>query len=130
LRCDAWFVNLTGHAVFKKLAVGYITLAFEILEYNLSKDCFNELRKQFSRFAPQLTEWSETTIHFKHIPASYNDHAITRAWREDIEIHGFGRGESEAKEAFLQGLASVGEFLLKECLSYPQALKKGGKTIS
>lgn len=130
LRCDAWFVEVTGHAIFEKLAIGYITIAFEILEYNLSKDCFNELRKRFMRFASQVPEWSETTIHFKHIPTSYNDHGINRAWSEDIEIHGFGRVEQEAKDAFLQGLIPVGEFLLKECLSYPQELKKGRKTIS
>jgi hypothetical protein len=31
LRCDAWFVEVTGHAVYKNLAVGYITIALKFL---------------------------------------------------------------------------------------------------
>jgi hypothetical protein len=108
----------------------YASVGLRLRWYNQAKDCFNELRKRFKSFAPQVTEWPATTIHFKHIPTSYNEHGINRAWSEDIEIHGFGRFEEEAKEAFLQGLAPVGEFLLKECLSFPQELKKGRKTIS
>jgi hypothetical protein len=129
LRCDVWFANVTGHAVFQKLAVGYLTLAFEILEYNCSKNCFDELRKRFLKFAPQALGWPESTIHFKHIPTSYNNHGLARAWSEDIEIHGFGRVEADARVALLRGLNPVGQFLLQESLSYPEELKKGRTTL-
>jgi hypothetical protein len=129
LRCDVWFTHVTGHSLFRILAVGYITIAFEILEYNCSTNCFNELRNRFLRSAPDVIEWPEVTINFKHIPTSYNHHGIKRAWSEDIEIHGFGPTEQEARSAFQKGLVPVQTFLLLESTRYPQELKTGRKTI-
>jgi len=130
LRCDVWFANVRGHETFPILAVGYITIAFEILEYNCAKNCFNELRNQFLRFAPDVITWPEVTVNFKHIPTSYSEHGINRAWSEDIEIHGFGHSKEEARAAFLKGLAPVKSFLLKESRSYPTQLSRGQKTVS
>jgi hypothetical protein len=129
LRCDVWYANVTGHPVFRVLAVGYITVAFEILEYNCSRRCFDELRNQFLRFAPHVTKWTEVTINFRHVPTSYRNHLANSAWSEDIEIQGFGRTEDEARRAFLTGLNPVAAFLIRESIKYPEELKKGRKTL-
>ena len=129
LRCDIWFASVSGHSKFKKVAIGYVTVAFEILELNLSKSAFDELRR-FLKFAPQCLTWPETVINFKHIPTSYNAHQIARAWSEDIEIHGLGKSENEARTALLRGLPAVQAFLLRESTLYSGELKKGRKTIS
>ena len=129
LRCDVWFAQVTGHPLFRVMAVGYITVAFEILEYNCSMNCFNELRNRFLRFAPDVIRWPEVIIYFKHIPTSYNHHGINRAWSEDIEIHGFGCTEDEARNSFQKGLVPVQTFLLLESTNYPQELNKGRKTL-
>ena len=129
LRCDVWFASLSGHPKFKRLAVGYATIAFEILNNN-SKDNFAELRNRFLRFAPQCSQWPETVIYFKHIPTSYNEHGIARAWSEDIEIHGMGINDKDARKAWLKGLRVVHEFLSKESLLWAGELKKGRRTLS
>jgi hypothetical protein len=130
LRFDVWFAAVTGHPRFKRLAVGYVTIAFEILEFNTSKGCFEEMRKRFTKFAPQCVRWPETSINFRHVPTSYNDHHIDRGWSEDIEIHGFGANETEARNALMKGLPPVERFFSKESSMYFAELKKGRKTIS
>jgi hypothetical protein len=130
LRCDVWFASLSGHPKFKRIAVGYATTAFEILEFNTSERCFEELRNRFVQFAPECSKWLETVIYFKHIPTSYNDHGIDRAWSEDIEIHGLGINDKDARKSWLKGLRVVQDFLSKESSAYSGELNKGRKTLS
>ena len=59
------------------------------------------------RFAPQCSQWPETVSYFKHIPTSYNEHGIARAWSEDIEIHGMGINDKDARKAWLKGQLRV-----------------------
>lgn len=93
-----------------------------------AKDNFAELRNRFLRFAPQCWQWPETVIYFKHIPTSYNEHGIAMAWSEDIEIHGMGINDKDARKAWLKGLCVVHEFLSKESLLWAGELKKRRRT--
>jgi hypothetical protein len=130
LRCDVWLASPSGHTYLNKIVVGYATIAFEILEFNTSKGCFDELRNRFLKFAPASLKWPTTVIHFKHIPTSYNNHGIARAWSEDIEIHGLGINDNDARVSWLKGLLVVEDFLSKESSLYSGELKKGRRAVS
>lgn len=114
LRCDVWFASLPQHPQFTRIAVGYVTIAFENMALNLSKENYEALRQRFKDFAAQYPPNDQITLEFKHIPTSYNEQGIARAWSEDIEIHGLGNTDDEAGQAWLAGLRVVQAFIVQE----------------
>jgi len=114
LRCDVWFASLPRHPQFTRIAVGYVTIAFETLALNLSLEAYEALRARFKDFAARCPPNDQTTLEFKHIPTSYNEHGIARAWSQDIEIHGLGNTDAESRQAWLAGLRVVQDFIVQE----------------
>jgi hypothetical protein len=129
LRCgDVISTPLLNNLQNKKVFFFYVTIAFEILEFNTAKGNYIELCHRFSR--TNLTHSKRTFIEFRIIPTSYNNHGINRAWSMDIEISGIGQTDEKARLASSLGWRAIQSFLDKESSLFIDELKKGQKTIS
>jgi hypothetical protein len=127
LRCDLWIASMLPDAKFKCIAVGYITIAFEILELNTSKQPYETFRQRFKEYAAAYPQSEQTNFELKHIPTSYINHGIPRGWSEDVEIHGLGNTDEEAAEAWFVGMRVFEDFLVEENAISADQLKQEKK---
>ncbi len=126
LRCDVAQSKITRDGFRHKIS-SYITLAFEILEWN-SKENFKQLHDKFLVFAKTQVVRVDNTVEFVLEPTSYNEHAYT-AWSVDLWNHGFGRTGKEAKQNWLSGLHIIKAFVADQNQRYGNQLLKDRKKI-
>jgi hypothetical protein len=123
----AMHVNYAGAC---EMVASYQTIAFEILEFNLPKNCFVDLYNRFVQSARDCIRCKNTFIEFKLIPTSYRDHGINRAWSGDFEIRGLGHTDTEARDNWTLGWRTVQTFLMNETKLWAAELRKGRLTVS
>jgi hypothetical protein len=119
-----------NHSGFTKKVTSYVTIAFEILEWNMPKGTYEDMYKYFQQYAAQYSTPNSVVVEFELIPTSYNDHGISRAWSLDVWNTGLGNSEAEARGAWYSGLQIVQDFLAWQSSLYGNELKRGRKTIS
>jgi hypothetical protein len=129
LRCDV-AANGINHSGFKQKISSYITVAFEILDWNLGQEPYQELYKAFCEIARDYPVPDSTFVEFELIPTSYLEHLINRGWSVDLWCTGLGKTKHEARTSWRAGLQSLKKFLVGESTLYVDQLRKGRKTIS
>jgi len=130
IRCgdvDFGRVNISGGL---DAICSYVTIAFEILDFNRARECYVDLYEGFVAMAVDCTQCANTFVEFKLIPTSYNAHGINRAWSADIEIRGLGTTKTEARKNWALGWRTVQSFLVNEGALWAGELRKGRVTIS
>jgi hypothetical protein len=119
-----------NHSGFTKKVTCYVTIAFEILEWNRPKGTFEDLYKFFLQYTARYSTPNRAVVEFELIPTSYNDHKVNAAWSLDVWSTGLGNSEDEARGAWYSGLQIVQDFLEWQSTLYRNELKRGRKTIS
>jgi hypothetical protein len=130
LRCQVFFSGVPVNLPFKRVCFSYTTVAFEILDYNLSMGCHEELRQGIAKYATESLSESGTHMELDLTSTSYNEHRVSRAWSLTINVWGFGQENEEARETWAVGIRALYNFFAKECFAYPGELKKGRLTVS
>ena len=130
LRCQVFFSGVPVNLPFKRVCFSYTTVAFEILDYNLSMGCHEELRQGIAKYATESLSESSTHMDLDLTSTSYNEHRVSRAWSLTINVWGFGQENEEARETWAVGIRALYNFFDKECFAYPGELKKGRLTVS
>lgn len=126
LRCDVAQCKIARDSYRHKIS-SYVTLAFEILEWN-SKENFKQLHDEFLTFAKTQSVRADNIVEFVLEPTSYNEHAYI-AWSVDIWDHGFGRTGKEAKRNWLSGLCIIKAFVADQNQRYRNQLFKARRKI-
>ncbi len=130
VRCGDVLLAAINDSSNQTVVSSYVTIAFEILEFNIPKECYVELYKRFVQSALICTRCEKTFVEFRLIQTSYNDHKVNRAWSMDVEIRGLGQTPEEARTMWALGWSTVQKFLAKESSLFIGELNKGRKTIS
>lgn len=127
LRCGVALCDINRPPFTKKIS-SYVTVAFEILEWNGSEKSYRQMYEEFVRFAQTRNVAAANIIEFELHPTSYNDHSYT-GWSIDLWNTGFGQSEKEVRDTWVIGLKLIQEFLVGQSIRYADQLKKGYKTI-
>jgi hypothetical protein len=131
LRCDARSDSIK-FAGYNNAVSCYVTIIFEILNWNWPEDNFRRLYDLFLGFRFQPLPPDTTRFDFIPVPVDFiDDDCGVRGL--DIYIHGIGQSKEEAQEACRLVVVALQEFLSRqseENLHLLQHLKDGEKTVS
>ena len=129
LRCQVFLSGIPENLRFKRACFSYTTIAFEILDYNLSEGCHEELRQAIAKYATEFLSECCTHIELELTSTSYNERGVSRGWSLTIHVWGLGQENKEAREAWAMGIRALYNFFAKECFAYPGELNKGRLTV-
>ena len=113
LRCDVAASDV-NHSGFTKKVSSYVTVAFEIVDWNRAQQPYAELYRAFCEFARGYPAPAPTFVEFELIPTSYREHGINRGWSVDVWSSGLGNTAEEARVHWQAGLRAAKEFLAME----------------
>ena len=131
LRCDISSNEVRGVGVgYEHKISSYITLAFELLDFN-TEDNFRKMYGEFQSYVALITIQQDCCIEFELVPTSYRsaENVAYTAWSVDVWIHGYGPNEEEAKTSWLDGMLAVKGFILDQNTRYRTILRTNRKKI-
>jgi hypothetical protein len=129
LRCEV-VASPIKHSGCTRKVTSYVTVAFEILDWNRAQGSYGELYRSFSDYCSGVQAPVKLAIEFELIPTSYLAHGIGRGWSVDVWVSGLGTSKEAARATWRTGLRIVQDFLTKESALYADQLKQGRATVS
>lgn len=128
LRCDV-AASRIDHSGCTRKVTSYVTVAFEVLDWNRAQGGYGELYRRFREYSAGVKAPVKLVIEFELIPTSYRTHGIIRCWSLDVWVSGLGTSKEAARATWRAGLRVVEDFLTRESALYADELKRGRATI-
>jgi hypothetical protein len=128
LRCEV-AASPIKHSGCTRKVTSYVTVAFELLDWNQAQGAYGELYRSFREYSSGLKAPVKLVVEFELIPTSYLMHGINRGWSVDVWISGLGTSKDAARATWRAGLRIVQDFLTKESALYADQLKQGRATL-
>lgn len=129
LRCDIAASPFKRFGCTRKVS-SYVTVAYEILDWNLAPEHFRGLCESFRQYAAGVKAPVKLLIEFELIPTSYRDHGVARAWSVDLWVSGLGTSKEAARATWRAGLRILQDFLTQQSALYADRLNQGHATLS